>query len=179
MSFPGGLKRSGLATGTKLNLLLAFLAHGAGHHSSLGRLGTSARSSKDRTSRTRPTPTIRAAAALQPRLCLYIGTYWHILHLVFVHPLLLLMLVCLFLLHDTRFIPLSVHNRRTLAPCFFCVSTILLWTQAKISSLGCHLTRNKSLFFNFHGTESGHALRLITILNTRIIFWNFPYILSS
>lgn len=93
---PEAEKGSGLATGTKVDLLLAFLAHAAGHHSSLGHLGTSARFSKDRISRTRPAPTIRAAAALQrllPRLCLYIGTYWHILHLVFVHPLLLLMLV--------------------------------------------------------------------------------------
>lgn len=85
-----------LLQGRKSTFFWLFLAHAAGHHSSLGHLGTSARFSKDRTSRTRPAPTIRAAAALQrllPRLCLYIGTYWHILHLVFVHPLLLLMLV--------------------------------------------------------------------------------------
>jgi len=55
-------KGSGLAK----VILLDFLAHGTGHHSSLGDLGTSARSIRDRTSRTRPAPTIRAAAALQP-----------------------------------------------------------------------------------------------------------------
>jgi hypothetical protein len=63
-------KGSGRATGTKVDLLLASWRTGLSHYSSLGDLGTSARSIRDRTSRTRPAPTIRAAAALQ-RSCAF------------------------------------------------------------------------------------------------------------
>lgn len=79
-------KGSGLGTGTKVNLLLAFCAHGCWPPFPFGP------SWNISTSRTRPAPTTRAAAALQ----LAVPLHWHVLaYFAFrlVHAFFLLMLV--------------------------------------------------------------------------------------